>query len=142
MFVIERVVAVSEQRGEEIDYRAAVDQPEGATSFGDLMARGKRWDWLRWQREAEMAGNEWRVNDARRVAVEVLAERLGLAREEVSGLRERNKRGEQIWFAWSDEARGKRYFVVVSKPYFVAYYARNPRKAAWVVRAVWATDER
>jgi len=142
LFVIERVVAVSEQSGEEIDYRAGVDQPEGAASFSDLMARGKRWDWLRWQREAEAAGNEWRVSDARELAMEVLAERLGLEREEVSDLRESERRGEQIWFAWSDGVRGKRYFVVVSKPYFVAYYASDPRKAAWVVRALWATDAR
>lgn len=140
LFVIERVVAVGEQARNEIDYRASVDAPEGVSSYGDLMVRGRRWDWLRWQQEAELAGNEWRLMDARRVAVEVLAERLNLAPEEVRGVREIEKRGAQIWFGWRDRVRRKRYAVVVSKPYFVAYSASDPRKAAWVVRALWETD--
>jgi hypothetical protein len=120
MLVIEQVVDVETHDRRDVDYRASADPPDVDCSRM-LELRG---DPIALQKEAEAGARAWAFRDPMRVA-----------REAAGGKRlrkVRQSRGRIVYEGW-------RVFVVVSRPAWIASFAADRHRIAWVAIAAYET---
>ncbi len=128
LFVIEQVVSVDAHDLRDVDYRSAIDEPELAEArcfsqpfdLSDAEA-------IELQRQADAGPRAWSFTDPLRVATEQL-QQPGLRLRVV-----RKTRGSISYRA------GANYRVVVSRPYWLTFFAADRRRVAWVPVAVYDT---
>jgi len=132
LFIIEQVVTVDTQSLRDIDYRAFPDQPaiDGAGCFSKHLDGVSYTEGIEQQRQAEGGTFSWRFSDAVRVATESLASavagRPGLRLKEV-----RKRQGRAVYEGSLPGKRNK-YMVVVSRPYWLTFFAADRHHVIWV----------
>jgi hypothetical protein len=83
------------------------------------------------QKRADDNGPDWIFNDPQRVATEELAILLKIQADSITMRVTATEQGRVV-YEWTDK-----YRVVVSRPYMLTFYARDPMKIAWVVAAAY-----
>ena len=136
LFVIQQVLSVGAQGRKDLDYRTSVDQPDWR-NYRDLMPTAPEPTLVGWQQTAERPGGDWRFDQPRRVVSEVLAKRLNLHPSQITELRKHDTQLGRLIFEWTPRDGRNQYRIVVSRPYELSLYAKDPNKVAWVVRAIW-----
>jgi hypothetical protein len=53
------------------------------------------------------------------------------------GLKERRKTQGRVVYEWRPAKKHVIYMVVVSRPYWLSFYARDPKRVGWVVAAAY-----
>lgn len=146
LFAVEEVLAVDDEQSEEWDYAAG---PRGAAPMSQKSGCRFReslrvWNWgakmLAEQRAAEQAGVSWVYTDPERVAQRALEQLVPAPRGggfvlDYSG----PGRREYSWRA----ARGgsnRTIRLVLSKPRWLSYFARDARRGPWMLVNAWAED--
>ncbi|MGN6184610.1 MAG: hypothetical protein ACTHQM_13255 [Thermoanaerobaculia bacterium] len=122
LFVIEEIVLVDSLRA-GLDMRARADSPDANCTR--LLGGVTRKRAMEQQQEAESGARAWAFDDPLRVATEHL-QRISDAAKNVQ-LRVVRKSESRI--TYSDA----RFFVVVSRPYWLSFYANDAKRVAWVV---------
>jgi hypothetical protein len=123
LFVIEQVVAVDPQDRRDLDSRASADPPDAdcvsreALEYAEILER---------QRQADAGARVWAFTDPKRVAAERLP---GVALRRVS------KGPGRVTYR---DAR-KKLWVVVSRPYWLTFFAARRDRVAWVPLVVFDT---
>jgi hypothetical protein len=79
----------------------------------------------------------WAFDDPRRVATDSLAVLLKLDEKSITGLKQTRKAQGRFVYEWRNTKQGTKYKVVVSRPYWLSFYARDPSKVAWVILAAY-----
>jgi len=138
LLAIERVVSVDPQEREDIDYGTSPDQPQlgkvGCSyRFLEPLAAP-----IKAQKEAEAGDKAWSFTDPKHVAVDTLARVL--KEESISGMTEVSTRPGRVVYEWRPHSDGTAYMVVVSRPYWLSFYAADPKKVAWVVIAAYESS--
>jgi hypothetical protein len=111
--------------GNECDYEVLTPHETGSIS-------------LEAQKRAEQEETRvWAFDDPRRVASDALAGLLKIDEKTITGLRQTRKAQGRFVYEWRNEAKGTKYKVVVSRPYWLSFYAKDPSKVAWVVLAAY-----
>jgi hypothetical protein len=139
LLMIQQVVAVDPQTRGDLDYRTAPDQPTAsrsgcgvrivleATSIGKIAA----------QRQAEAGPRAWSFDDPARVASDALIGLLKLDPATAITMTQARKSPGRISYEWKPPGKKESYTVVVNRPYWLSFEAKDPLKVAWVVMAAY-----
>ena len=90
------------------------------------------------QERADTGQEEWAFSDPKRVATEGLANLLKIRSTSSIQLTETSKAQGRFVYQWRPKGRTKSYMVVVSRPYLVSFYAKDPKRIAWIVIGAFA----
>lgn len=143
LLAIQQIVSVDPQDRSDLDYGASADQPHIENSgcgYKYLTPIRPYDDSIKAQREAELRGDAWAFDDPQRVAVAALARLLGVDERSITGLKETRRAQGRVVFGWQPPAKRASYMVVASRPYWLSFYAKDPRRVAWVVAAAYESS--
>ncbi|MBS1796473.1 MAG: hypothetical protein JSS81_21665 [Acidobacteria bacterium] len=137
---VEQVVAVDPHDRADIDYNAYPGEVGYANDdrygfFDPPVAP------IDAQRAADAGKDAWRFDDPRRAAVQGLARTLKLPPSKIARLEQIDAAPGRFFYEWKRTAKIS-YVIVVSRPYLMTFYARDPRKIAWVAIAVYGRGDR
>lgn len=139
LLVIQQVLSVDPHDSTELDYRASAEQPDidkvgcGYTYLTDIDVTE---DLLKTQQQADAGQEDWRFSDPKRVAAEGLARLIKIDPGSVQLLQTQKAQGRFI-YEWRPAREKVSYMVVVSRPYLLSYYAKDPKRVVWVMLAAY-----
>lgn len=140
LFAVQKVIFVDTQNQNDLDYRASdYFQPilQKAESFETLDIYNSSKDLIGLQQKAESGEREWSFNNPQRVAVEALA-RLSKTNEiSITNIKQLRQTQGSFDYKWRDKKQKTDYVIVVNRPYWLSFYAKDPKKVAWVVFAAY-----
>jgi hypothetical protein len=116
---------------DDVDYGLYPDRPKGSCQSQELLGLLPSSGPLNDQRAAEHNTQPWPFAEPNRVATEALRKVRGLKADEPVELKETARSRGRIVYETPPGA-GLSYEVVVSRPYWLTFYAKNPRRVAWV----------
>lgn len=143
LLAIQQVLSVDNQDRPDLDYGASADQPDiektgcGYRFLTDIRPLDAL---LKAQQAAEQVGGEWAFAEPRRVASDSLARLLKVDENTITGLRQTRKAQGRFVYEWRPKAKGASYMVVVSRPYWLSFYAKDPQRVAWTVIAAYESS--
>jgi hypothetical protein len=142
LFVIQQVTTVDPHNIEGLDYGSAMDQPdsesEGCGSYTILNDEDARSE-IENQKLADAGSDSWRIDNPKRVATEGLSSITKPRVKSPIQLTETSRLPGRLIYHWRPNGkRGVRYMVVVSRPYWLSLYAKNPAKTVWVLSAAYS----
>ncbi|HKF24220.1 MAG TPA: hypothetical protein VKE93_21810 [Candidatus Angelobacter sp.] len=131
LLAIQQVISVDPQDRGDLDYQAFPEQPDirkAGCGYRHLTPVDPFSRMIQDQRGAETELQSWVFDHPRRVASDWLA-RLTKLEEASIALKEARSAPGHVVYQW------KNYMIVVSRPYLLTFYARDPKQIAWVVVA-------
>jgi hypothetical protein len=138
LLAIERVTSVDPQDRDDVDYRIDPDQPTDINakcayeSLEPLVAP------IEAQKEAEADGQAWRFTDPKQVAIKTLAHLLNLDEKSIAKMGGGQTTPGRAVYKWRrPHSTQTGYMVVVSRPYWLSFYAADPKRVAWVAIAAY-----
>ena len=144
LLAIEQIVSVEPHTSTELDYGFETDQPDlkkGACSnYTFLTKLLESENILKAQAAADSAQADWAFTDPQRVATERLANLLTIDPNSIK-LKPTGKRQGRVLYDWQPQGKREHYMVVVSRPYWLSFYAKDPANVAWVVLAAFKACE-
>ena len=136
LLAIQQVISVDPHDRKDLDYRSSPDQPnleKVGCGFQDLVPPWPYSDWVKAQQTADLQGSEFAFENPRQVATAALIQLAKLDESTVTKLKERqHSQGRVIYELKKDEGKAT-YMIVLSKPYLLSFYAKDPKRVAWVV---------
>jgi hypothetical protein len=136
LLAIQEIVAVAPHEREDLDYRSSSDQPnikKTGCGYQDLVPPWPYADWVKAQRRADQQGSEFAFDNPKQVATAALIQLAKLDEITVTNLEEkRHSQGRVIYELKRNEGKTT-YMIVLSKPYLLSFYAKDPKRVAWVV---------
>jgi hypothetical protein len=88
---------------------------------------------IKMQAAAENGSDDWMFTDHRRLVSEYF-NNVMKDREAVKNLRLAEKSAGRV--VYTSKASGKRYVILVTRPYWLSFYSKNPQKIIWVIDQV------
>jgi ferredoxin-thioredoxin reductase catalytic subunit len=140
LLAIEQIVSVEPHTSIELDYGYYSDQPDleklGCGNYRFLTELREFENILKAQVLADSAQADWFFTDPQRVATERLAKLLMVDPNSIE-LKQTRKLQGRVIYDWHPRGKRTRYMVVVSRPYWLSFYAKDPKNVAWVVLAAF-----
>ena len=142
LLAIEQVLSVDPQNSPDLDYGAWAEQPDidkvgcGYTELTDLVPYEAS---LKKQAQADEGNHDWMFINPKRVALESLAGLIDVDHSSIT-LRQTGKTQGRYIYQWRPRGKKVNYMVVVSRPYWLSYYAKDPKRVAWVVLAAYESS--
>ena len=143
LLVIQQVLSVDPQSRTDLDYRASADHPginKTGCGYRLLMPLEPAAELLAAQKHAEEGSAVGMPTDPLRIATGTLAKLLDVDRAAVSGLKQTRKSQGRVVYEWRPKGSRKAYLVVMSRPYWLSFYAKDPRRVAWVAIAAYESS--
>lgn len=140
LLAIQEVVAVDLHDSTELDYGAYPDQPETndtCTGYSILTERLQEKGLIKAQQRADLGQEEWAFTDPKRVAAEGLARQLGIRNTSTIALTQTRKAQGRFVYHWLPKGKTNKYMVVTSRPYLLSFYAKDPKRVAWVMTGAY-----
>ena len=139
LLMIQQVLSIDPRNRDDLDYRASPDQPsmKNVSCIKDLGDDWRFSEALKSQQAAESGDRAWAMDDPQRVAIERVAKELKINPDEVKNLTIAGKHPGRFVYMWKPTNRRSSYMVVVSRPYVLSFYARDPKKISWVSIAAY-----
>lgn len=139
LLAIQQVLSVEPHSSRLLDYRATV-YPRGldkADCYGELTRVDDPFTPLIKAQERADSGDEvWAFSDPGRVATNGLAKLLNIDEKSIR-LRLTERGQGQFSYRWQPKKNGNTYLIVVSRPYILTFFAKDPKRVAWVLRTVY-----
>ena len=139
---IERIVSVDPHSSKALDYAALAfdDEPEEiektGCGFTELTEMFPTAELVQAQEKADRGESEWVFTDPKRVASSGLAKLLTVDENSITLKLKRRAQGRFV-YEWRPKTKSDYYVVVVNRPYLLSFYAKNPKRVAWVLRAAY-----
>jgi hypothetical protein len=134
LLVVQQVIAADKETRKDLDYRSSRDESDTSCASYTRLVVTRFGAILQAQEEAETDNSGWRFDEPERVAKEFLAKLSKLDPSTITQLNaEGTTQGRRI-YTWKPKGT-KGYVLVLSKPYWLSFYARDPKKVAWVPAA-------
>ena len=142
LLIVQQVLEVDPQNRTDVDFHSAPDQPTAGKDGCEvrIVLEGAPTSKIAAQREAEAGPRAWSMDDPVRVASDALIGLLNLAPETAINLSLSRKLPGRSIFEWKAGGKKETYTVVVHRPYWLSFYAKDPRKLAWVAMAVYQSS--
>lgn len=140
LLAVQKVIQVDSQDNSDLDYRASdYFQPEleKAESFDYLDRDKSTKDLIELQQKAESGDRGWSFNDPQKVAIEALAKFSKTKAESIAGLEQIRQTQGSFDYKWKNKREKVEYLIVVNRPYWLSFYAKDPKKVIWTVFAVY-----
>jgi len=145
LLAIQQIVAVDPETRTDLDYRSSADEPKIENKAGcgvrDLLFKHMRGELIDAQRHAEAGEPPFAFDDPDRVGAGSLAALLQVDAGSITHFKRTHEAQGRVSYEW--RSRGdtpNSYMVVVSKPYWLSFYAKDPKKVAWVVIAAYESS--
>ena len=138
LLAIQEIKSVSPQDREDLDYGASADQPDidkTGCGYRDLAPAN---DLIQAQQEAELRHHDWVFDDPRRVASDAMARFAKIEESSITGIKETRNAQGRVVYEWRP-SQAETYMVVVSRPYWLSSYSRDPMRVAWMVVAAYVS---
>jgi len=139
LLAIEEIESSDTENHTQLDYGSSPDQPDlekGGCSFRYLISPDQS-ALLAWQQEADQGKHSWAIDDPRRVALETLSRAV---RIDMSSMKKfeltREAQGRRVYIC-GPTSKGTSYMVVVSRPYWLYFYAHDASRVAWTAIAAY-----
>jgi len=135
LLAIQEIRSVDTENRSDLDYGAKPDQPDiGKTGCGYrfLLPLGETKALLNWQRKADAEGSDWLFSDPRRAASETLSSLVGVDEASLQTMKMTHEAQGRKVYEWKPEGKQQSYMIVVSRPYWLSFYSRDPSRVAWV----------
>ena len=143
LLAIQQVISVDPQDRDDLDYGASPDQPKitrAGCGYSDLLPLELYDKLIKAQQSAETDQRDWAFSDPQRVASDALASLLKIDEQSITGMIQTRKAQGRFVYQWSPKAKQASYMVVVSRPYWLSFYAKDTKKVAWVVIAAYESS--
>lgn len=132
LLALQQVLFVDSQEREDLDYRAYPDQPAGC-GYRDLLPRSPYPNSIDAQKLADGGQRGWAFDEPETVARDSLAHLLNTDEKSIRRMKQTRKSRGRLAYRWKPQGRHESYMVVVSRPYWLSFYSRDPKRVAWVV---------
>ncbi|MGR8936120.1 MAG: hypothetical protein ACU837_17350, partial [Gammaproteobacteria bacterium] len=143
LLAIQQISSVSAHDRRDLDYDSYIDPPEVSKvgcGYRHLLSTREYSGSIKAQREADLGQRAWAFNEPQRVAAEALALILKIDEESIAGMiLTREAQGRAV-YQWRDEAKQTNYMIVVSRPYWLSFYAKDKERVAWVAVAAYESS--
>jgi len=142
LFVIQQVLSVDPQNSTELDYRASAEQPnidQAGCGYTFLTGDGLTDESIEAQSRADAGKEDWAFSDPRRVAAEGLARRINVDVGSIVLQQTKQEQGRFI-YEWRPLGKKATYMVVVSRPYWLSFHAKDRNRVAWVLAAAYESS--
>lgn len=139
LFAIQQVVSVDPHTSRLLDYHATA-YPNGldnASCYGELTEIDPTAELIKAQERADRGEEDWAFTDPGRVAANGLAKLLKIDEKSIK-LRLTDRAQGRFDYAWRPKKNGDIYLIVVTRPYILTYFAKDPNRVAWVLRTAYA----
>jgi hypothetical protein len=145
LLAIEQVVAVDPQTRSDLDYGPVAEEPKIENKAGcgvrDLLFQHVRAERIDAQRHAEAGEPPFAFDDPDRVGAGSLAALLQVDAGSITHFKRTHEAQGRVTYEWKGHGdTPNSYMVVVSKPYWLSFYAKDPNKVAWVVIAAYESS--
>jgi hypothetical protein len=140
LLAIQQVVSADTQNRSDLDYVASPEQPDidrKRCGYQFLMPFEQTPAEMQWQRDADEGKHDFAFDDPQRVAFETLANVNVPSPADMKLMRE--AQGRKI-FEYKPPGKPESYMVVVSRPYLMSFYSRDPNRVAWVAIAAYKSS--
>ena len=142
LLAIQQVLSVDPHDRKDLDYRASPDQPseqemQKCGEMQDLLPPVPYPQTMSAQKAAEESGYDWVFSDPRRAASAFLAKAAGVEISSLDGMREEGKAQGRVIYKWHESKPRNTYIVVLSRPYWLTFFAKDPSRIAWIVIAAY-----
>jgi hypothetical protein len=139
LLAIQQVISVDTQGRQDLDYGASAPHPDlkGTCAYENLTESRPYERIIQEQHEAEAGASDWRFSDPRKVAVEKLVALLAIESSNITTMKQTHEEQSRFVFQWRRAKSHETYIVVVSRPYWLSFYARDPKQIAWAVIAAY-----
>jgi hypothetical protein len=84
------------------------------------------------QHAADSGARDWAFTDPARVASDALAKITHISHDRLAEIKLTHDAPERKTYEWKSAGNSKSYMVVVSRPYWLSFYAHDPKRVAWV----------
>jgi hypothetical protein len=141
LLAIQEVRDADTERHPYLDYGESnekLDLPDPDCTLRMLLPDEQNAALMQAQHDADSGARSWALTDPARVAADALSrltKKKSLVTADVKLARDSVARKAYQW-----ESKKKTYTVVVSRPYWLSYYARDPKQVAWVAVAAYETS--
>jgi hypothetical protein len=139
LLAIQEIKSVDPQDRDDLDYGASPDQPDTDKSgcgYRELTPLEPTVELIEAQQRAESGQEDWAFEHPERVAADALG-RLAAVKEPITGVKQGRKAQGRIVYEWRPAKTRAKYMVVVTRPYWLSFYARDPKRVAWVIAAAY-----
>lgn len=143
LLAIQQVISIDHQDRDDLDYGASADQPDTnkvGCGYSYLLPIRPYDDLIKAQQSAETGQREWAFSDPQRVASEALARLLKINEQSITGMIQTRKAQGRFVYQWRPKAKRVSYMVVVNRPYWLSFYAKDTKRVAWVVTAAYKSS--
>lgn len=139
LLAIERVVSVDQHDRNDVDYSASDNLPElnSLNSYQIVTPNESSKDLITAQQKAESGEREWSFDNPLRVASETLASLSNVNEKLVVGVTQIRQSNGRFVYRWRDRLRKANYLIIVSRPYWLSYFAKDSKRVAWVSTTVY-----
>ena len=142
LLAIQEVETSDTENHPNLDSGASVNQPElsrAGCSFRGLLSVEPS-ALLGWQREVDDGKHAWAIDDPKRVAFDALSH---VGSVDLSWLKDlklsKETQGRKVYMSPPNSARLS-YTVVVSRPYWLSFYAHDASRVAWTAIAAYESS--
>jgi hypothetical protein len=144
LFAIQEIMSASPQDRDDLDYGASADQPDiGKKGCGFRFLTSPvqpASDLIDAQKLADLGQRDWVFDDPQRVATDALNQFANIKDDAITNITQKRKANGRIVYEWSPTGKAETYMIVVSRPYWLSFYARDPKRVAWVVIAAYLSS--
>jgi hypothetical protein len=136
LLAIQQVFSVAPHDREDLDYRSSPDQPDlnqVGCGFQGLVPPWPYADWVNVQHTADVQENASAFDSPREVATAALIHLAKLDEGIAAKLKEtQHSQGRVVYELKTNEGKVT-FMIVLSRPYLLSFYAKDPKNVAWVV---------
>lgn len=139
LLAIQQVLSVDPHTSRLLDYRATAD-PRGLEKYdcyGELTEIDPTADLIKAQERADRGDEVWAFSDPKRVGANGLARLLNIDEKSVR-LRLTGRGQGRFVYEWQPKKNANMYMIVVSQPYILKFFAKDPNRVAWVLRTAYS----
>ncbi len=142
LLMIRQVMAVDPQTRTDVDYRSSPDQPTAVNNGCEvkIVLEEASKDGIAAQQQAEVGPRAWSFDDPVRVGTDALTGLLKLDPAAAVTMTQLRKMAGRDIYEWKPGGKKESYTVVVHKPYWLSFYAKDAQKVAWVVMAIYESS--
>jgi hypothetical protein len=135
MLAIQEVRAPDTQEHADLDYGESNEKlnlPNPACTLRMLLPDEQDAALLQLQRDADSGTRDWAFTDPARVAADVLSRTAKVSPDLLAGIKLTHDSPARKTYEWRSAANSRSYMAVVSRPYWLSFYAHDPSRVAWV----------
>jgi hypothetical protein len=92
------------------------------------------------QNAADRQQQDWVFDAPERVDTDALARFAHVPEDKVVGIKQTHAAQGRFVYSWKPVPNGDSYMVVVSRPYWLSFYAKDPKLVAWTVIAAYVSS--